>query len=772
MALLLVSTIFVPTAAVLANGVIICPHPHPHPHPRPHPLPRPRPIHFWTPFAIASQRVDVAINDLSAQTRIEQVFVNRSRRPVEGTYLFPVAAGAAVHDFSMWMNGREVSAELLDADRARRIYESIVSRMKDPALLQYAGCGLIQAKVFPIPPGGECRIKLEYGELLRRDSGLTGYSFPLAAAAGSQQPIEQFSLRAVIRTAQPLLGVFSTSHDCSIDRRGGHEAVVGLEKARLDPDNDFRLFYQTGQQAFGLSLLTHRRGGQDGFFMARISPRIGSALDASMPKNICFVLDTSGSMADDNKIAQAKRALKFCITNLGREDRFRLVTFSTEVRPFRAEWSRTDEATLDAARAFTDELKAVGGTDINAALQHALSMSPARSKMDLGLGVEPGGRSWRNNPYFIVFITDGEPTVGVTDPAAILKNVSDTNATKQARLFVLGVGYQVNTKLLDRLADDNGGARDYVTPSEDLELKISAFYSKLANPVLAALKLVFEGVAVHDLYPKRLPDLFQGSELTVVGRYREAAGGPQKINLSGTTRGDGRTYSYPCVFASRERGNDFLPRVWAVRKIGHLLDELRLHGQSKELKDEVIRLSKKYGIMTPYTSFLVQEDDKIARRTGAEPVGGWRVGRSLRGAGAFSRNQADMEEASAGQSGTTGAQPVDASRSNLKLRNTNPLRARQLVKELAEYQRDDAGRQVMNFIGTKTFYWEYGQWIDAEYDGKARKNVLTSYSRDYYDFVAANEGVGRFLAQGERVVLCWKGQVYETVPAVVAVPGE
>jgi Ca-activated chloride channel family protein len=212
--------------------------------------------------------------------------------------------------------------------------------------------------------------------------------------------------------------------------------------------------------------------------------------------------------------------------------------------------------------------------------------------------------------------------------------------------------------------------------------------------------------------------------------------------------------------------------VWAVRKIGHLLDELRLHGQSKELKDEVIRLSKKYGIMTPYTSFLVQEDDKIARRTGAEPVGGWRVGRSLRGAGAFGRNQADMEEASAGQSGTTGAQPVDASRGNLKLRNMNPLRARQLVKELAEYQRDDTGRRVMNYIGAKTFYWEDGRWIDAEYDGKAEKKVLTSYSRDYYDFVAANEGVGRFLAQGERVVLCWKGQVYETVPTAVAEPSE
>jgi Ca-activated chloride channel family protein len=752
--------LLVPSMA-FAQGVIISPPPEPPSEPRILPPRWPRPIESWTPFAIAQQRVDVAINDLAAETTVEQVFVNRGGRPLEGTYLFPIPEDAAVHNFTMWMNGKEVGAELLDAERARQIYESIVSRMRDPALLQVVGCGLIQAKVFPIPPGGECRIRLKYSGLARSDGGLAAYRFPLNAAAGRNQPIEMFSLRVTIRTSQPLTSVFSPSHECSISRNGDREAVVGLEKSQLVPDNDFQLLYKTGEETFGLALLTHKPYGEDGYFMARIAPRIGGVADAPMPKNICFVLDTSGSMADDNKIAQAKKALKFCITNLGQEDRFSLITFATEVRPFRADWGRPDDATLNAARAFIDEVKAVGGTDINAAMQQALSMNPARSKINAS--IEPGGEAWRKSPYFIVFITDGEPTVGVIEPGEILKNVAAANNAKDARVFVLGVGFQVNTKLLDRMADDNSGARDYVTPTEDLELKISSFYTKLANPVLAALKLAFEGVSVSDVYPKALPDLFKGSELVIVGRCGGPQGGAQKITLTGTTRGDTKTFTYECRFpAEGQPGNDFLPRVWAVRKIGYLLDEIRLHGENKEVKDEIVRLSKLHGIMTPYTSFLVQEDVRRAERLGV-PMSAAPAARAT--GPAMARRGVEMKRAAADQDEAVGEGAVDASRGNAGLQQTDAGVLRQrLLYDASNVNRDDAGRQVINFVGAKTFYNDGGRWIDAEYDGKAKPSALKLYSKEYYDFIAANKGVGRFLAQGERVVLCWNGQVYETAP--------
>ncbi len=770
--------LLLPAVPSLGNGLIISPvgNQDVTRWPRPHR----RPIHSWMPFRVKSQRVDVEINDAVSETRIEQVFVNRGPRQAEGTYLFPIAEDAGVHSFTMWMNGREVTGELLDADRARRIYESIVSKMRDPGLLQFAGRGLIQAKVFPIPAGGECRIKLRYSEPVRSDSGLSGYRFPLGSAGCRFEPIEQFSLRAVVRSTRPLSSVFCASHDCSIDRRSDREVVVGLEKNRLQPENDFQLFYQFGDAPFGLSMLSYREGGQDGFFMARITPRISGEKDAVLPKNIVFVLDTSGSMAEDNKIAQAKNALKFCVTNLGKEDRFNILTFATDIRSFREGWSTAEEATKSAARSFIDDMIAVGGTDIDSALGRALTMNPAKAAWKSSAD-QP---AWRSYPFFVVFITDGEPTVGETNPEAIIKNVASANHGKllgspkrrilkpadfgvgvsDARIFCLGVGFKVNTQLLDRLADDNGGARGYVTPSEDLELKISAFYTKLANPVLAGLKLVFQGVNVHDLYPRSLPDLFKGSELVVVGRYGDASGSrPRKVELTGRCRGEARKYEFDCVFDGDTRRHSFLPRVWAMRKIGFLLDELRLHGQQQELKNEVIRLSKRYGILTPYTSYLVQEDERLAVRDRRAPMGP----RNLRGLGyAFDRNQADMEAARKGQGGRRGGGAVAASKGNYAMRRAKPASmARRFKAEMEKQNQDAAGQQLVNFIGARTFYLEDGRWVDADYDGKAKTTRLVMYSKDYYDFLAGNAEAGRYLAQSDRVVLNWGGRMYETVPA-------
>jgi Ca-activated chloride channel homolog len=734
---------------------ILPPPPHPHPPIPPH---WPRPIDGWIPFTIKSQQVDAMINDGVAETTIEQVFENRGGRPLEGTYLFAVADNAGVQSFTMWMNGKETTAELLDADKARQIYESIVAKMRDPALLEYAGRGLIRAKVFPIPAGGECRVRLRYSEPLLRDAGFTSYRFPLQAQECSRQPVGRFSLKATIRSERPLSGVFSPSHECSIDRRGEREVVVGLEQTNLMPDRDFQLFWQTGGEPFGLMLLTHRVSGTDGFFMARITPRSGVDDASPMPKNICFVLDTSGSMAEDNKIAQAKTALKFCLTNLGKEDRFSLITFATEVRRFRDDWSGTDEGTLNAARAFVDGMQAVGGTDIDGAIKQALAMNPAGGG---GAGGSSAMEPWRKNPYFLVFITDGEPTVGVTDPAQILKDVAAANAAKAARLFVLGVGYKVNTKLLDRMADDNGGARDYVTPTENLELKLSAFYTKLANPVLASLKLIFKGLSVSDVYPKTLPDLFKGSELEVLGRYSGSDSEAREIELSGTCRGETRVHSYTGKFPVEQSSNDYLPRLWAMRKIGFLLDELRLHGESKELKDEVIRLSKLHGIMTPYTSYLVLEDEKTAMRGGRPAAGPRSMMPAMREA--FARNEVSMKSADAGQQAAVGGGSVEASRDNVLMQAAKPASTTAMLAGVQAFNADAAGRVSMNFIGSKTFYREGDRWVDAEYDGKAKPVALNLFSKEYYDFVAANAKAGRYLAQGERVVLCWNGQVYETV---------
>ncbi len=738
------------------------------------------------PLAIKRQQVDVSINDAVAETAIMQVFANRSGRQVEGTYLFPVPEIAAVHDFSMFMNGRKVSAELLDADKARDIYNSIVSKMKDPALLECAGYGLIRAKVFPIPAQGECRIELKYTQPVRIDSGMGSFRFPLKTQGCRVLPIEQFSLKATLRSTRHIADVFSPSHACSFDRHGELEVVVGLEQVDLIPDRDLQLFYRFGDQAMGLTLLTHRTRGDEGFFMARIVPRVGEQSIATMPKNICFVLDTSGSMAENQKIDQAKKALRFCIANLGEADHFNIISFATEVRKFTETWNTTEPERLGAARGYIDAIKAIGGTDINQAIREALSMRPMPCR-DRG-----APHAWTHNPYFIVFITDGEPTVGVTQPEEILANIAKANEDRASRVFVLGVGHQVNTKLLDRMADDNGGARDYVTPSEDLELKLSAFYTKLAHPILADLKLAFRGVPVHDIYPKNLPDLFKGSQLVVLGRYGGDHGRSAEIELSGKQHGPAysheqpvssgtlqwrpaprfdeeahgagrRSYGYTGEFPAVRSDNEYLPRLWAMRKIGFLLDELRLHGESQELKEEVIRLSKMYGIMTPYTSFLVQEDEQVARQMRRAPAGGRSLGKAFRGI--YEEKDDEMNEARDGQVAYKGAKSVGASQSNQAMQGAGSVQGEaQLMEQVAKFNSDRSGNQLINFIGPKTFYRDGEKWVDSKYDGKAKPEVLRLFSKAYFDFIAANSEAGQYLAQGENVVLCWNGKVYETQP--------
>ncbi len=719
------------------------------------PAQRVRPIERWTPFEIKSQRVDVSINETVSETTVEQVFFNGSGSQSEGRYLFPFAENAGVDKFTMWMNDKEVTAELLDARQARQIYESIVNRMRDPGLLQFAGRGLIQAKVFPIPAGGECRIRLRYTEPVKVDGGLASYRFPLGSSGCQFQPIEKFSLRATVRTERPLISVFSASHDVSVDRRSEREVVVGYEGTRISPDSDLQLFARVGSEPFGISILGFRDGADEGFFMARVAPGISRKDDAVQPKNICFVLDTSGSMADHNKIAQAKKALQFCVTNLNKLDRFNIITFSTEVRPFRESWSLAEESSKSAAREFIGELNAVGGTDIDGALKRAIEMRPTAKSDD----------PWTNNPYLVVFITDGEPTVGVTDPDAILKNVASLNGGRTARIFSLGVGFQVNTKLLDRLSDDNGGARDYVTPTEDLEIKISSFYTKLANPILSNLKLVFEGVSVHDVYPRMLPDLFEGSELVVVGRYNGAKRS-QRVELTGQSRGESRSFAFPCSFLGMDTRHDFLPRFWAMRKIGFLLDELRLHGETPEVKTEVIRLAKQYGILTPYTSFLVQEDERIATREGRAPTGGRSAGRELRAS--FTERDEEAKDAAVGQTMAVGASSNAQSKGNQLMRQADCQAA---GEELALVRMDNCdadGRSLINFIGSQTFYLENGRWVDSRYDEKTETIKVALYSPQYFELLSKHRELGACMAQGERVVVNCGGKYFETVPATPA----
>jgi Ca-activated chloride channel family protein len=701
---------------------------------------RPPDVERVPPLAIKYHRVSVEIDDLVARTKIDQVFVNEFHRDLEGTYIFPLPKGANITEFAMYINGERISGELLESDKARKIYQDIVNQMRDPALLEYFDRDLFKIRVYPIPARGEKRIQLEYSEILKSDAGLVRYHYPLDTEKFSAKPLDDLSVAVTINSQQPMKSIYSPSHDVAIDRKGDHKATVSFEDTHIVPDKDFVLYYTVSEKTFGANLLTYKKTKQDGYFMLMLSPGYEVADQQVLLKDIVFVLDTSGSMRRDNKMQQAQDALVYGLEGLRADDRFGIVTFSTTVNTFDDVLQDSSKENIANAVEFVKELQARGGTDIYEALKNALELFKEDSK----------------RPQIVVFLTDGLPTVGVTDYTEILQKVQKQNAQRN-RLFTFGVGFDVNTHLLDALAEESKAASAYIAPKEDLEVIVSAFFDKIDAPVLSDLDLKIANVGSYDLFPKELPDLFKGSQLLVFGRYRDP--GKSELTLTGMINGQEKVYKYDVEFPQTELANDFLPRIWASRKVGYLLDQIRLHGEDRELKEEVIELAKKFGIVTPYTSYLVTEDEEldVRRRQGREmPFRNLPAPAESAGHTRSPQKAADgmyrlgKEEAPAAlprefTETKEGEVAVGVSK------DVDKLKQQTVVS-------DSVSREI-RYFGTKTFYFINQVWIDSEYT-EGGKTVKLAYGSDaYFKLLEAKPEIGKYLAMGEKVILYWNDQV-------------
>ncbi len=727
----------VPTAS--AQGNVIVPHPPILPD-------RPPGRVITTPLEVQYQRIYADLTDGVAVVEVRQTFRNPLPQMVEGQYVFPLPDGAAVGDFEMKIDGKVMKGEVLDKDAARRTYAEIVRRTRDPALLEFLGNRLYQTSVFPISAGAAVDVRLTYTRTLDEQGGLGLFEHPLRPRGGAETSslIGELTVQVKLKSTPPLTSVFSPSHKCDIRRSDDHEATISFEQTRVRPDRDFSLYYQRKDAQFGLSLLTHRSPGEPGYFLLRISPRVEIAAEQTQPKDIAFVVDTSGSMGGD-KIAQARRALKFAIQSLAPQDRFNILTFSTDVRPFRDGLVSAEADVRAAATEFAEQIQAAGGTNINQALLRALRDHPR----------DP------TRPYLVVFLTDGQPTVDVTDPEQILRNVTGANAAgpHQVRLHVLGVGSDVNTHLLDKLAEASRGARDYCTETEDLELKLSAFVTRLASPVLTDLKLSFGGLKTHDVYPRELPDLFRGNDVVVLGRYE--GGDRHAVTLDGRLLGDARQFSFDGDFSAAGRSNEFLPRLWANRKVAYLLDEIRLRGSNRELVDEVIRLATRYGIVTPYTSALVLEDERPLASAAEQGLRAY-VLRADEGGGRVERARQAI--------GGRGA-PAAASGEEATIAAGDLARLRELgyigEPEKAFGLEDSTGHIVLRSVGDRTFVWdaEHGRYIDTAWDGKLAARAVKAFSDEYFRLLTEKPELARYLAIAERVLLLLDGAAIEVLPA-------
>ena len=670
-------------AGAYADGIII-----------PHPLP-PYPHPEW--LGINYHHVDIVVNNQYTETHIDQEFYNPNHWDLEGDYVLPLPEGAVVTDFSMFVGEQELEGEVLDKEKAREIYEDYVREMKDPALLEYLDRNTFKARVYPIEAHSDKRIKMSYTEIINCDDGLCEYTYPLNTEKFSSTDIESVKIRGSITSQVPIKSLYSPTHDIEIIWIDDYNVEFSYEEMDVRPDKDFKLFYTISDEELDVNLLTYKEAGEDGFFMLMMAPEFTPPEDV-LPKDVVCVLDKSGSMAGE-KIEQARNALTTIINNFNEDDRFGLVTFSTEVDLFRDGLEDATEYNLQWALDYVNNIKAVGGTDIHSALLAALELFDDEER-----------------PKIILFLTDGLPTVGVEDLGKILGDVEDAN--EDVRIFVFGVGYEVNTHLLDKLSQENHGVSTYVEPEEDIEVKVGNLYNKISNPVMTSPEITIEGPGVYDIYPAELPDVFTGSQVRAYGRFKNL--GDAVITLRGEMGDDSVDLLFEREFTS-DAQNDFLPRVWASRKIGYLLDTIRLEGENEALIDDIIELSKRYGIATPYTSFLVLEDIPLEE--------------------ARVRASESLDAAFAPQSG---AGAVHAAESVAGFKSADYTGSN--VQTIGDTQ--------IKYAGSKAFLLKDGVWTDTIYSEDITTKKLKYGSDMFFQALADNPGLAQYLALGEEVIVC------------------
>lgn len=760
----------------LAQGVLIIINP-PHPVPLPRPIPTPTP----PPMSYKIKELDyrARITDQIAQVQVTQSFVNTGSAQMEVCFVFPLPYDSAIDRMTFMVDGKEYDAKILAADEARKIYEGYVRRNQDPALLEWVGYGMLKTSVFPVPPGAERKVTLKFSQLLKKDHQLTDLLIPLAAAKYTSAPIEKLSIQATIETVHELKSVYSPTHAVNVERPDSKHAKVKFEATNCVPTADFRLLFDTADGKVGASVIAYRPDSNDeGFFLLLASPEIKTDSMERPAKTVIFVVDRSGSMSG-KKIEQAKEAVKFVLNNLREGDTFNIVAYDSTVESFKPELQKYDDESRKAALGFVEGLYAGGSTNIDGALGTALGMIKDDTR-----------------PNYVLFMTDGLPTAGETNEAKIVLNAKQNNKLR-TRVINFGVGYDLNSRLLDRLASENFGQSEYVRPDENIEAHVSRLYNKMSAPVMTnvAVKIDVEGASVESggatsrVYPKEVYDLFAGEQLVMVGRYKKHGNG--KVTVTGKIGDKEQKFDFPATFV--EKSNDqsfaFVEKLWAMRRIGEIIDEIDLKGKNDELVKELIALSTKHGILTPYTSFLADENapvrqladvtanfnfardavDQLELSEGVAGVSQRAEKNALKqadrpattapsGFGGYDlAARARSASGPAGQSTAGGAAPAAESQ-----RGANVYRAIDSDKEVIAEGIQNAGGETLYRRG-KIWVANNAKDIDPEKD-EAKIKRVKRFSDDYFNLVKANKpDENAILAaqqDGEELLVMLRGQAY------------
>ncbi len=696
----------------------------------------PQPVQVWL------DHINVEIVDQVAVKTYHCTFLNPNRRAVVGgTCYMELEPGSHVTKMSVNVNGKKGQAEVLNQRKSNQVFAEMINEGGSTALLEYYGAQLIQTKIPAIAPGGTVVVKLEYTTVLKKKNGLVRLQMLNTNPKAAMQPLKSASVRIGIKSSKALKNVYSPTHKIKLVESPKHDVVVQWGQENYLPQQPFVLYYQIADDSIGASLLTHREAGEAGHFMLMLSPTLGTGVGAVaekdvLPKDIVFCVDTSGSMLQGDKMTQARRALEFCTTHLRPNDRFNIVDFSTSVRTMSEKGLiQATPENIARAKRYITHLAPRGGTAIDEALSISLDQLRGSDRMKM-----------------VVFATDGLPTIGERSPEVILRNVAKRN-TEDVRMFVFGAGFDVNTKLLDFLAVKHRGEAEYVLPQEDIEKKIAGFYDRVGSPVLTDLTIQFDGIQVEDVFPRQVSDIFRGEQIILYGKY--TGSGTHKVRITGKMADKVQTFEYAVNFPeiSVDEKHGFVPRLWAGEMVDFLMDEIRDKGRPEpELVSEVTRLAKRHGIVTPFTSFLMVQDNcnKPHQSQVAE------FSKRLKNPGNLLANQ------SYGSVAVHNAWQQSRNKKSRLASGNSTAQYLQATDGLRQEGRNTQAMAAIRFVGNRTYYKSSGVWYDSRYDQTKAKQLqrVKVGSSQYLGLLSSQPNISKQMAQGN-VVVNVKGQWYQ-----------
>lgn len=696
--------------------------------------------------------VKVELRDRVLRYEVEERFVNRGGTIGEADYIFPLPKNAAFRDLKLSIDGELVAGETMNAVEARRIYEDIVRRQRDPALVEWMGHGMLRTRIFPIQPGEERRVVVRFESVAEREGDAVRVDYfrgqstqavqPQPRGGAMERPISDPAGRTTFnltyRAGGELGDAYSPTHELDVERDGARREV----SIRGGGPDITVLVALRRSTAASVALLTHATRSEPGYALITVTPPAELASSRTL-RDVTFVIDVSGSMSG-RKLEQAKAAGRQLLRTLTDRDRFRIIDFSTDVRSFRDDFVVASDANIRSALRYLEDLEAVGSTNISGALEEALRAYRSRP------GSDSDGLRAERLPL-VLFMTDGAPTVGDRDPASIAARAARQRG--DARVFSVGMGADVNVSLIEQLALEGRGTAHFVRPEENVERAVELLATRLRQPLLTDVRVSVDGdVRLSRLYPSGPQDIFAGQDLVLLARYDGS--GTANVTVTGITGGRRVRWSSERAFPRDERDNAFVPRLWATQRIGWLSAEKRRNGGSSEINDEIRMLGERFGIPTEFTSYLVLEPGMVAGNMRQDSTRLRRVG-----AGQTRLNEVVVTGARGGraESAPAAAAPViqfEAARTAADQRSAKSVAA----ADAAMMMDADARR-----AGMRIFHRDGERWVDSRMKSDLRVYKVKAYSPTYFALIEKLPELREAFAIGDRVVVAGRSVAVEVV---------